>query len=1111
MRAAEVILFGIQDPVTVSLIEQMGETHPVPVARTVTDDTGEFRLDAPSHGLWIIQVRAPGFIPLEMLLSPLLDSEELPATKMIRDTGLTVRVLGSSGGGVPQALVIANSQSFAQEDPWMPARRAGLTSAEGVILLPAGAKESLTISISAKDYGFLKKKEVHGPSVTFRLTSGAPSTLEVFGKDDQPVPGASVQFGSSNHPFGLTDDAGRIRLNTNPNEKIAFTVTTRDERKYSGQFQIKTDFSKPVRIILNDTSVLNGKILNRENRAPIAGALVWTTNARWNTVVSAKDGTFSLKIPYGAKYLNAAAPGFTMYQNYDLQFAEPQGIYTIVLQPEAQLLGTLLNPHNEPVSGAEVELLSRSARYRFSSVELKQKQTTGEDGTFDIVVKRTGFSEKKLEEFAIPPREPLSIILEPASNVSGIVLDSSEQPVADASVQLLKRVVRGTRTLNVFQQSESSKNDGTFEFRNISPDRYALAVSAAGWQDYEMEGVEVPQGKDVNDLRITLSPEAVLEGTVMMSDGEAAIGANVKTASEELRRYRPGVSQAWTDGSGNYVLHGLKPGKVNIDASHQEAPRQVKEIDLKPGLNRLDFQLESGYPISGRTQDESGAPVSSVRISLYYPGRSGESSATSAEDGTFLIKSVPNGEHSLEVEKEGYVTVSEDLRVQVNGAPVEGLTIALKKGSIIQGQILGLSMEKLPLVYVEGYCKTSEAYATTKVDYQGMYRLNDISAGKWEVSAGVTGGGASVSKSIVIEPGMTEAQLDLEFSKGITLDGTVLSGDSPVSNAWVRINGKETQSWASTTSGPDGSFHLEGLAKGKHRLIVSNWQEGWDHEEELDLLQDDQKITVQIPSNRVSGIVFDAQDRSLLPGVTISLLAGNTNPATRWSGGSITDSAGHFVVKNAVPGSWMLTAKKEGYAAHNQAITVEDKGEISGIEFLLQPTGGITLEIRDVLGLPKESVTIAVVNPAGQILSVGTYSSQGNGRFRISTIPSGTWELLLSDYESAQTTITVSVPQAEPVKVTLPPATKLRVKVPALLSDPAIAKMTLTGSDGRPYRSLRSWTGTIHTELEFYSGEATLETLAPGSWNIRVIVPDGRQWQKTVTTSAGKLTEAVLE
>ncbi len=1310
LQSAEVVLFGIQDPVTKNLIEQTGTATPVPVARALTNEAGKFLIKAPATGLWMIQVRAAGYVAQEALLSPLLEDVELATLKMVRDSGLTVRVMSPSGAPIPQALVIGDDEKEPSygENPWLPARRAGLTSAEGVLRLSAGSKENLNVSINAKGYAFLDKKNVHSPSISLRLSSGTLSTLEIFDTKDHPVFGASIQLGDSNFPLGLTDDAGRIDLVTNPNSKILFQVTTRDQRKYEGQFQTKTDPSKPVKIVLKDSSILNGKVINRENRMPVEGSLVWTSSARWNTVTSAKDGTFSLKTPNGDSNLRAAAPGFTIYQNYDLSLG--RGIFTIPLQPEAQLLGVVLNQRNQPISNAEVELLSLWSSYRYSSAELNQKQTTKEDGSFhftnlnperfhyltirakgyaqierqenistatkkqikivltpentatgkvvdledhplpgipfsikhsvvemsgsdmvysfsstrkiegqtnkngilqieelrpgkydlevggkgystyqkigleipqaqkpvdlgkiilvpaialegrvldtkkqpvegaqihvrpnnpylgfegeedpnaitgidgffsvpdqtpgnviDLLVKRTGYVEKKLEEFPVLPGEPLTITLQPASRVSGIVVDSSGQSVAEASVQLLKRTVRGTRTMNSTEQSTTSKNDGTFEFIDVPPEHYVLTVRASGWQDYEMEGLELAQGKDVDDLRVTLLPEAFVEGTVMMSDGQPAIGANVKTASEETRRWRPGTSQAWTDGSGNYILHGLKPGKAMLEAMHEEAPRQVKDIELQPGSNRLDFQLEGGYAVSGRVQDETGAGLSNVSIRIYVPSLYGLT-ANSAEDGTFSFKSVPSGEHRLDVTKEGYA-VSEEIKLQINNAPVENFTITMKKGAVIQGQILGLPPEKLSLVYIEGYSESVGDFVTTKPDYQSGYALRGVVPGQWSVTASVTGSGASVTKNVTVEQNMSDVHLDLEFSRGLVLDGIVLSDDSPVSNATVTAAGKETDSYTYATTRADGTFHIEGLTKGKYKIRVWNWQEGWEHQEELDL-QEDKKITIQLPSNRITGNVFDAQDRSPLPGVTVSLLAPNANPNASSGGGSTTDSTGRFVIKNLQSGSWMLTAKKEGYASQNQPITIEENQEISGIELLLQPTGGVTLEIRNSFGVFMESITIAVLNSAGQILSVGNYSSQGNGKFRISTIPSGTWELILSDYNSAQTSVILTVPQQEPAKITLQPAAKLKVKVPALSGDQSIAKMRITGSDGRIYRSLRSWMGTIFTEFDVSSGEATMDMLPAGSWNISVVAPDGRQWQKSVTTSAGVTTDAILE
>src|SRR5262245_57791414 len=79
LQSAEVVLFGIQDPVTTNLIEQTGTSSPVPLTRALTNEAGQFKVQAPGHGLWMIQVRVAGYVAQEALLSPLLEDVELPA------------------------------------------------------------------------------------------------------------------------------------------------------------------------------------------------------------------------------------------------------------------------------------------------------------------------------------------------------------------------------------------------------------------------------------------------------------------------------------------------------------------------------------------------------------------------------------------------------------------------------------------------------------------------------------------------------------------------------------------------------------------------------------------------------------------------------------------------------------------------------------------------------------------------------------------------------------------------------------------------------------------------------------------------------------------------
>ena len=55
---------------------------------TLTDRNGRFSLGVPNAGLWRVRIDAPGFVPLEMRLTPLIETLELVDALLEPDSGL---------------------------------------------------------------------------------------------------------------------------------------------------------------------------------------------------------------------------------------------------------------------------------------------------------------------------------------------------------------------------------------------------------------------------------------------------------------------------------------------------------------------------------------------------------------------------------------------------------------------------------------------------------------------------------------------------------------------------------------------------------------------------------------------------------------------------------------------------------------------------------------------------------------------------------------------------------------------------------------------------------------------------------------------------------------
>ena len=128
---------------------------------------------------------------------------------------------------------------------------------------------------------------------------------------------------------------------------------------------------------------------------------------------------------------------------------------------------------------------------------------------------------------------------------------------------------------------------------------------------------------------------------------------------------------------------------------------------------------------------------------------------------------------------------------------------------------------------------------------------------------------------------------------------------------------------------------------------------------------------------------------------------------------------------------------------------------------------------------------------------------------RLSSVPPGSWELIVSAAGSATTNLRAQAPGAL-VPVLLPPASRLRVSVPELSGSNAIATVSLKADTGQPFRAL-SWTGQPQSEWRMAGGSMELSSLPPGSWSVSVVTADGRTWQGISVTTPNNLTELRLE
>jgi hypothetical protein len=110
------------------------------------------------------------------------------------------------------------------------------------------------------------------------------------------------------------------------------------------------------------------------------------------------------------------------------------------------------------------------------------------------------------------------------------------------------------------------------------------------------------------------------------------------------------------------------------------------------------------------------------------------------------------------------------------------------------------------------------------------------------------------------------------------------------------------------------------------------------------------------------------------------------------------------------------------------------------------------------------------------------------------------------DTARVQRQVSIEGPGEIEVPVILPPATTLRVEIPALHENDLL-DLRLVDEQGREHPELiEVWHSVLGED-----GALTLDRLPAGAWTVEVTAKDGREWTGGATTRTEETTTLVLE
>ena len=409
----------------------------------------------------------------------------------------------------------------------------------------------------------------------------------------------------------------------------------------------------------------------------------------------------------------------------------------------------------------------------------------------------------------------VKIELDPGGSIVGVIRNADDEPLADATVRLLResteqQLREAQRYLGGAFKRSLSNADGSFQIDGLPEGSYTVLAEKNGYQRGEVFGVE----PDADPLEIYVVRSAGIRGIVT----DLATGAPVTRFSVRYRGDAAGEEPPWArrrryeDANGKFSRTDLAPGPYTLELSASGYLRTEVEVVLAEDESiDLPIALARAGRLEGRVFDKlTGRPVRGARLQLIarspleaaddaekkskkrrvsrvgdespeevvvdpakedqdalrksWQERGQGETAESEGDGSFVIDTVPVGPQTVVVRHANYATWTLD-SIEVEPGAMRSLDVGLESGLALSGVVRdadGSTIDSMEL-HVRGTGSGNRrVFKNVRTDSQGRYRVEGLTPGSYRLF-GARGGrsGRVVPLELDLESSRVDADVSL--------------------------------------------------------------------------------------------------------------------------------------------------------------------------------------------------------------------------------------------------------------------------------------------------------------------------------------------------------------
>jgi hypothetical protein len=478
-----------------------------------------------------------------------------------------------------------------------------------------------------------------------------------------------------------------------------------------------------------------------------------------------------------------------------------------------------------------------------------------------------------------------------------------------------------------------SERDGRYRLAELLPARYRVHAHAAGFTPgtyrtpgmtrRQERGIRLPAGETRAGIDIALGAGGVeVLGVVKDIGGGPVGGATVYVRAGARFGRRGATATTESDADGQFRVW-VAAGPIHVQAEadgyaggemEAVAPGQLVEVLLTPEsvLAGRVIETEGAAPVPGALVTVGGDPWSGDDTSW--------ATALTDADGRFRLSRLAPARYKPTASAPGrYGEAAESVLLGL-GQTVEDVVIEVHRAAVVTGRIV-LADGETPCP--RGRASLADPRAppplTDGTDDDGRVRFDAVLPGSYTINVRCDGHLADAEyPALVVAPGVDPPEQIWKVGAGGRLRGLVrraggeaVAGASVSAQPAVQATFLDWQ-WAETED--DGSFEMSGLRGGAYQVSVDAEGEASPKDPVAVEVPEGGEATVELvlpASGRVIGAVVDEAGQ---PVARVHVRAAGRR--MRWrtgGGGTQTLDDGSFVLEGLSPGSYRITAARDGW------------------------------------------------------------------------------------------------------------------------------------------------------------------------------------------------------